>query len=77
MILFKKWARHIVKSYIYCVNQLLPKKLNKKWNQERKQKHSRLFNFRNIFDPLTSRTQKIARWPPVLKPDFYIFSYNE
>ena len=36
-----------------------------------------MFHFCNIFDLLTSRTQKIAWWPPVFKPDFYIFSYNE
>ena len=30
-----------------------------------------------IFDLLTSRTVKTAWWPPVFKPDFYIFSYNE
>ena len=29
------------------------------------------------FDLLTSRTQKIARWPPVFKRNFHIFSYNE
>ena len=77
MILFKKWAKHKVKSYIYCVNQFLREKRHKKWNQECKQKQSLLFNFCNIFDLLTSRTQKIAWWPPVFKPDFYIFSYNE
>ena len=29
MILFKKWAKHKVKSYIYCVNQFLRKKRHK------------------------------------------------
>ena len=77
MILLKKWAKHKVKSYIYCVNQFLREKRHKKWNQECKQKQSLLFNFCNIFDLLTSRTQKIAWWPPVFKPDFYIFSFNE
>ena len=36
-----------------------------------------LFNFCNIFDILTSRTEKIAWQPLVFKPDFYMFSYNE
>ena len=77
MILFKKWAKLKVKSYIYCVNQFLRKKHHRKWNQEWKQKQSLLSNFRNMFDLLISRTQKIAWWIPVLKPDFYIFSSNE
>ena len=47
----------IVKSYIYCLNQLLGEKRHKKWNQECKRKHYLLFNFCNIFDLLTSRTQ--------------------
>ena len=34
-------------------------------------------NFCNIFDLLTSRTQKRAWWHLVFKPDFYIFSYKE
>ena len=76
MILFKKWAKRKVKSYIYCV-KFLRKKRHKKWNQECEQKQYLLFNFCNIFGLLTSRTQKIAWWPPVFKPDFYIFSYNE
>ena len=65
MILFKKWAKHKVKSYIYCVNQFLPEKRHKKWNQECKQKTVSFFDFCNIFDLLTSSTQKIAWWPPV------------
>ena len=77
MILFKKWAKHKVKSYIYCVNQFLHEKRHKKWSQECKQKQSLLFSFCNIFDLLISRTEKIAWWPPVFKLDFYIFSYNE
>ena len=72
MILFKKWAKHKVKSYIYCVNQFLREKRHKKWNQERKEKQSLLFNFCNIFDLLTSRTQKIAWWPLFLN---LIFTY--
>ena len=55
-------------------NQILRAKRHKKWNQECKQKQSLLFNFCNIFNLLTSRTQKISWWPPVFKPDFYIFS---
>ena len=51
-------------------------KRHKKWNQECKQKPSLLFNFCNIFNLLTSRTEKIAWWPD-FKPDFYIFSFNE
>ena len=66
MILLKKWTKHEVKSYIYCVNQFLREKRYKKWNQECKKKQSLLFNFCNIFDLLTS----------VFKPDFYI-SFNE
>ena len=77
MILFKKWAEHKVKSNIYNVNQFLREKYHKKWNQECKQKQSRLFNFSNISDLLTSRTEKVAWRPPAFKPDFYIFSYNE
>ena len=38
MILFKKWAKHKVESYIYRVNQFLREKRYKKWNQEYKQK---------------------------------------
>ena len=53
MILFKKWDKHKIKSYIYCVNQFLREKRHKKWSQE--------FNFCNIFDLLISRTEKIAR----------------
>ena len=74
--MFKEWAKHKVKSYIYCVNQFLREKRHKKWNQECKQKQSLLFNFCNIFGLLTSRTENIAWWPPVFNPDFYIFSYN-
>ena len=77
MILFKKWAKHQVKSYIYCENQFLREKLHKKWKQECKQKQSLLFNFCHIFDLLTSRTQKIALWHPVFKPASYTFPYNE
>ena len=77
MILLQKWAKHKVKSNTYCVNQFLRKKCHKKRNQECTQKQSLLFNFCYIFDLLTSRTEKIARWPHVFKPDFYIFSYNE
>ena len=76
MILFKKCARHKVKSYIYFINQFLREKRHKKWNQECKQKQSSMYNFYNIFDLLTSRTQKTASWPPIFKPDFYIFPYN-
>ena len=42
------------------LNQILREKRHKNWKQECKQKHSLLFNFCNIFDLLTSRTQKIA-----------------
>ena len=77
MILFKKWAKHKVKSYIYYVNQFLRKKRHKKLNQECKQKVSLLFNICNIFDLLASRTQKIAWWQPVFKRDFHIFYFNE
>ena len=77
MILFKKWGKRNVKSYIYCVNQFLQEKRHKKWSQECIQKQLLLFNFCNIFDLLISRTGKIAWWPPVFKYDFYIFSYNE
>ena len=74
MILFKKWDKHKIKPHVYYVNQFLCKK---KWNQACKQKQSLLFNFCNTFYILTFRTQKIAWWATVLKPDFYIFSYNE
>ena len=77
MILSKKWAKHKVKSYIYRVNQSLYEKRHKKWYQECKQKQPLLFQFCNIFDLFTSRTQKIAQWTPVFEPDFYIFSFNE
>ena len=43
----------------------------------RMQKQSHMFNFCNIIDLLTSRTQKTAWWPPVFKSYFYIFPYNE
>ena len=77
MIFLKKWAKHKFKSYINRANQILRKKCHKKWNQECKQKQSRLFDFCNIFDLLTSRTEKLASWLLVSEPDFYIFSYNE
>ena len=77
MILLKKWAKHKVKSYIYCVSRFLREKRHKKWNQESKQKQYLLFNFCNILDLLTSRTQVIAWWLPAFRPDFYMFSYNE
>ena len=77
MILLKKWAKHKVKSYIYFVNQFLHEKRHTEVNQECKQKESLLIDFSNVFDLLTSRTQKIAWWPPVFKPDFYIFFYIE
>ena len=35
------------------------------WNDVCKQKKSLLFNFLNIIDLLTSRTDKIVCWPPV------------
>ena len=76
MILFKIWAKHKVKSYIYCVNQFLREKHHKKWNRECKQKHSLLFSFCNIFYLSTCRTQNIAWWHPVFEPDFYIIYYG-
>ena len=33
MILFNKWAKHKVKSYIYCVNQFLREKRYKNENK--------------------------------------------
>ena len=45
MILLKKWTWHKVKSFVYYVNQFLRNKRHKKWNQECKQKKSRMFNF--------------------------------
>ena len=72
MILLEKWAKHKVKSYLLC-KSVFARETPYKWNQECKQKESVLFIFCNIFDLLTSRTQK----PPVFKPDFYIFSFNE
>ena len=68
MILLKN-EQNKVKSYIYCANQILRENCHKKWNQECKQKQT--------FVLLTSRTQKIAWWPPVYRPGFFIFSYNE
>ena len=73
----KKWAKHNFKSYIYCVNHILPKKRHRTSSQECKQEQSLLFNFCNIFDFLTSRTQKIAWWSPGFESDFYIFFYNQ
>ena len=40
MILFQKWTKHKVESYICCVNRFLSEKRHKKWNQECKQKES-------------------------------------
>ena len=37
MILFRKWAKHNVKLYIYGVNQFKNEKRHKKWNQKGKQ----------------------------------------
>ena len=76
-MLLQKWAQHKVKSYIYCANnQFLRQKRRKKWNQECKRKQSLLFNFCNSFGVSTSRTEKIAWWPPVFKHNIYIFFYN-
>ena len=77
---FNKWfcsKNELSTKSNHCVNQFLRKKRHKKWNQECEQKESFLFNFCNIFDILTSRTEKIAWGPPVFKSDFYVFSYNE
>ena len=73
MILFKKWAKHKVKLYIYWVNQFLREKRHKKWRQECKQKQSLLFSVCNIFDLLISRTEKIAWWLPAFKSHFTYF----
>ena len=73
----EKLAKHKVKLYIYSVNQFLRKKRHKNWIQECKQKQSLLFNFLNIFDLLISRAKKLVWWPPVFKPNFYIFSYTK
>ena len=74
MILFKKWAKDKVKSYIYCVNQFLHEKRHKKWNQECKQKQFLLFNFCNFFDLSNSENSMVT---PDFKHDFDIFPYNE
>ena len=73
----KKWTKHKVKSYIYCVNHFLCEKRHNKWNHKCKQKQSLLFNFCNSFDLLYSGVEKMAWWPHVFKTDFYIFSCNE
>ena len=49
----------------------------KKRNQECKQKESPFLDFCNIFDLLTSRTEKIAWLAPVFEPDFCMSSHNE
>ena len=77
MILLKKWANTKLNHIFIVLISFGARNAIKKWNQECKQKQSLLYNFRDIFDLLTYRTQKIAWWPPVFKPDFYIFSYNE
>ena len=81
MILFKKWAKRpnvkLNYIYIYRVNQFLHEKRHKTWNHEYKQRQSPLFRFCNIFDLLTCRSEKLVWWPPVFKPNLYIFSYNE
>ena len=55
-ILFKKWAKHKVKSYIYNVNQFCPKNATK--HEGRNVNKSSLFC--SIFDLLTCKTEKIA-----------------
>ena len=76
---FNRWScsknepNTLVKTNIYCANQILCEKLHKKWNQECKLKQSLSFNFCNIFDLLTCKTPKIAWLAPVFKPNFYIF----
>ena len=76
MILFKNWVKHKAKSYIYYVNRFLRKERHKNKTKNVNKNSLFLFNLCNIFDLLTSRTQKIAWWPPVFKRDFYIFSFN-
>ena len=75
MILLKQWARHKVKSFIVWISFCARNAITDETKNVNK--NSLVFNFCNIFDLLTSRTQKIARLPPVFKPDFYKFPYNE
>ena len=65
----EKLAKYKVKLYIYSVNQFLRKKRHKKWIQDS--------FILNIFDLLISRAKKLVWWPPVFKPNFYIFSYTK
>ena len=77
MILFKKWAKHKVKLYVYGLNQSLRGKRHKNETKNGNKNKSFLLNFCNISDLLTSITEKIVWRLPVFKSDFYIFSYNE
>ena len=70
MILLKEWARHKVRSFIYCVIQFFCEKPHKKWNQECKQKQSCSFVIFLIFWPLELR-------PRVLTLFFTYFPHNE
>ena len=70
MVLFKKWAKHKIKSDIYCVIHFLREKRHKTETKN-------VNNLFSIFDILNSRTEEIAWWPPVFKPDFYIFSNQQ
>ena len=75
IIKFNRWS--CSNWFIYCVNKLLREKVIKTWNQECKQKQSRMFGFCSVFYLLTYRTQKMAWWPLVFETDFHIFSYKE
>ena len=72
MIMLKKWAKHKV-NHIYCVNQFLREKhhTNETKNVNKNSLFCSFFVIFLIFWPLELKK------PPVFKPDFYIFSFNE
>ena len=70
IIKFNRWS--CSNWFIYCVNKLLREKVIKTWNQECKQKQSRMFGFCSVFYLLTYRTQKWHGDPQFLN---LIFTY--
>ena len=78
MILFKKRAKHKVKSYIYCIVWASFRARNVIKNETKKVNKTVSFaQFPWFFLSWDLKTQKIASRPPVFNLDLHIFSYNK